>query len=116
MTAEQKAENVALLARMVMKWDLEPVREGFRVRLPDGGLLFLGERPTMLRRWDPYVSIADAMEMLDRLEEYSLDKERVDFYHCEVMRSPYFTGQGDTAREAICSACLEWARAQGERG
>lgn len=115
MTAEEKAANVALLARVVMGWviaeDLEQLQSSsgsWTISVPKEG-----------RPWDPYTSIADAMKMLDTFAEYSLTCMGPTRVHtCNVYREmagkPYRANAAERL-SAICAACMEWARAQGEK-
>jgi len=125
-TLEQKAANVALLARVVMGWPLHEWEERGKFwicRICSRSVLDWEKSPLgpcppegHLDDWDPYVSIADAMEVLDRCEWFDLEK-RIP-YVCDIWvsgRVARFHGEGQTIQDAICSACLEWARAQGER-
>lgn len=112
MTPTEKAANVALLARVVMGWQLEPHRHGFRVRLPDG-LLFIGDGQSFIKRWDPDTSIADAMEMLKRFDSYRLERIEGGQVFCLVCKgNEHGSAVEPTEEDAIYAACLEWARAQ----
>lgn len=139
MTPEEKAANVALLARVVMKWpeyetiqDPQPDYEYFVVLYSLESTLGDSEEPGAVHvvrpsgpaftQWNPYTSVADAMEMLDRFPEVKLRKIH-DMWHCTVFKDwiiigtemrGYFHGDDPDTKDAICAACLEWARAQGE--
>ena len=123
MTPEQKAANLALLAEKVMGWQvvcLTDPRGGEHPRLVENvygewWLLSYGE-PT--RQWDPYASIADAMEMLDRFPNWDIAKVGKRFIiriWGEVSGLAFQEKVDCKLQEAICAACLDWARAQGER-
>ena len=114
MTPEEKGANVALLAEKVMRWTLEPLRDGFRAKLPDGNMLCIGRAGSILREWDPYASIADAMEMLEKFR-WTLESTSIGYYFMLDYEDGPSARSADV-REAICAACVEWARAQGERG
>lgn len=102
MTPEQKAENIALLAPAVMGWTT--VNGYIRVIKGETGFEL---------RWDPYTNNDDAMGMLNRFHHDVALTKITGVWHCKLPGSPkYFYGHGESICEAICAACLEWARAQ----
>lgn len=114
MTKEEKAENVALLASVVMGWE-EP--KDFKM-FPPSTSAWRQDKQTY---WNPYASIADAMEMLDKLDGWNgwlAKKLSPTEFYVEVYKLPpliWKEGRGPTIQDAICAAFLEWARAQEEK-
>ena len=106
MTPEQKAANIALLARVVMGWTT--VNGYIRVIKGETGFEV---------RWDPYTNNDDAMGMLNRFEWWELKHDGAGYY---CMIYGVTKGTGNTYRvareknyfDSICTACLEWAWAQ----
>lgn len=107
MTPQEKAANVALLAERAMGWsDDGPYPHwvlGFVIR----------SAPQGATEWDPYTSIADAMEMLDRFGVWDLSSDDGELT-CRLLVPGFDTRHHVAAstKEAICAACLEWAKAQ----
>ena len=128
MTPQQKAENIALLARVVMGWpiltpqEVPIAKDAWWRQYPraviyaDGSLALITEIGTGPLHWDPYTSTADALEMLSKFDSWVVRKmQKRPGYSCDARRNDVnCSGYCQTETEAICAACLEWA--QGEKG
>ena len=125
MTNEQKAENITLLARVVMGWTLHDWQSFRSMRKCVKCNICMATSISKLfmfcehraAGWDPYTSIADAMEMLDRAHGSRLDKDGPARHSCVLWPDEHrsgrrYDGTGHSLTDAICAACLEWARAQ----
>lgn len=144
MTPEEKAANVALLARVVMQARITHPSPGHvGAYMPSGHLsekdkLFgrlhslevIGEYVALSRWegmgnvhvWDPYTSIADAMEMLDKFEQHEVIRAgrhgtAGTWFLCRIFwpGKAVISCEAPSRLGAICAACLEWAQVQGEK-
>ena len=123
----EKTENVALLARVVMGWADHEFQDTVSemqacIRCDLIRTLYTDSQSQLCfsrQGWDPYANTADAMEILGMFRHWLLSRGP-DGYSCSVssVRAvDHDSPVGElTIGDAICTACLEWARAQKRGG
>lgn len=123
MTTKEKAADIVLLARVVMGWEEVKTWTEYHAPNPTRVIRFFANSNNNVvavdgREWDPRTNIAGAMEMLDRFLCWQLCRTVQGSHICRVGST--LAGLTNfsvcpTILDAICDACLEWARAQGEK-